>query len=215
LTASKRLGDIWHLVVVAVVKAGLSNVGEALFKLARCHQDQRAAVVALHHILLHLQLLFAEAGQLPLLLLLLTDGAHASRLARNLGLALVEGNAFPGHHVHILEMAAQVTGLREGLLALGAGEGALARVLAEVVPQVAALFKDAVAAAVSALEVKLHAQGLWVPHLDGLVPVAGNSLKRFRFNPLVELARCALGRNFPALSNFSHQVLGPRARLPA
>jgi hypothetical protein len=100
-----------------------------------------------------LQLFFAEAGKLPLFLLLLTDGAHASRLARNLGLTLVEGNAFPWHHVHILEMTTQVPGLREGLLALGAGEGTLARVLAEVVPQVAALLKDAVAAAVSALEV--------------------------------------------------------------
>lgn len=150
MASRKRLGD---LVVLAVVKAGLSNVGEALFKLGRRHQYQRAAVVALHHILLHLQLLFAEAGKLPLFLLLLADGTHATRLARNLGLALVEGNAFPWHHVHILEMAAQVSGLREGLLALGACEGALARVLAEVVSQVAALLKDAVTTAVSALEI--------------------------------------------------------------
>ena len=166
---------------MAVVKAGLCNVGEALFKLARCHQDQRTAVVALHHILLHLQLLFAKAGQLPLLLLLLTDGAHPSRLARNLGLALVEGNALPGHHVHIFEMAAQVPGLREGLLALGAGEGALARVLAEVVPKVAALLENRAAAAMPTPEIQLHAHRFVVAHLDRLVPITRDSLEGLGF----------------------------------
>lgn len=44
-----------------------------------------------------------------------------------------ERNAFAGHAMYVLEMAAKVTTLRERLLALGAGKGPLSSVLAEMV----------------------------------------------------------------------------------
>jgi hypothetical protein len=83
--------------------------------------------------------------------------------------------------VHVFEVTAQVAALGECLFTLWARERPLPGVLTEVVPEIAALFKNGAAAAVSALEVELHAHGLLVTHLDGLVPVAGDALKRLRF----------------------------------
>lgn len=73
--------------------------------------------------------------------------------------------------VHILEMPAEITALSKGLLAERALEGPQAGVLAEVVPQVAALLENASAVRVSALEIELHALGFGVLDPDSLVPL--------------------------------------------
>ena len=75
-------------------------------------------------------------------------------------------------------MSAQVTALSEGLLALGAGEGSQAGVLAEVVSQVARLLEHRVAVRVHTLEVQFDALGVRVAHLDRLVPAAWDAFER-------------------------------------
>ena len=64
--------------------------------------------------------------------------------------------------VDVLQVAAQVSALSEVLFALFALVGAGARVLAEVVAQVAALAEHAFAPAVATAEEKLRALGLLV-----------------------------------------------------
>lgn len=53
--------------------------------------------------------------------------------SESLTLPFKERNAFAGNAMHVFEVAAEVTTLCERLLALGAGEGPLSSVLAEVV----------------------------------------------------------------------------------
>lgn len=79
--------------------------------------------------------------------------------------------------MHVLQVAAQVAALGEGLLAEGALEGAEACMLAEVVPQVATLLEDTAAVRIPALEVELHSLSLWVLHADGLVPLLRDTLE--------------------------------------
>lgn len=141
---------------------GLRNVWVPPTELLARHQKQRALALVRYR----------DVLAAPLLVVF-----GAERLA----LPLEEGDAFARNPVHVFEVAAQVAALGEGLLALRAREGPLSGVLAEVVPEIAALFKNGAAAAVSALEVELHAHCLLVAHLDGLVPVAWDALKRLRF----------------------------------
>lgn len=82
--------------------------------------------------------------------------------------------------MHILEVATKIAALRECLTAFGAGKRSLPCVLSKMVAKVTAFLKDRTATTVSTLEVKFNAHGLGVAHFDGLVPVAGNTLKRFR-----------------------------------
>lgn len=82
--------------------------------------------------------------------------------------------------VDVLEVAAEVAALRECLVAVGAGKWSLARVLAEMVPQVTALLENAVAVRVPALEEQLDAVRLLVLDLDGLVPLRRDALESLR-----------------------------------
>ena len=82
--------------------------------------------------------------------------------------------------MHVLQVSAEVSALSEGLLAIGARERSLASVLAEMVPQIAALFERAIAARVLALEVKFDAMGFLILHLDGLVPLSWDALEGLR-----------------------------------
>ena len=86
-------------------------------------------------------------------------------------------HAVPSDTMHVLQVSAQVSTLRESLLAERAPEGPHACVLAKVVSQVAALFEDTSALRVLALEVELHSLGLWVLHSDGLVPLFRNAFE--------------------------------------
>ena len=58
-----------------------------------------------------------------------------------------------GHLVHVLEMAAEISALRESLAANCAAVGPLARVLPEVILQIAALLEDHFTAGQLALKV--------------------------------------------------------------
>jgi hypothetical protein len=84
-------------------------------------------------------------------------------------------------------MSAQVTALSEGLLALGAGEGSQAGVLAEVVSQVAALLEGAGATGIFALEKQLDALGVRILDFYRFVPLLGNAFKVFRCEVLLGL----------------------------
>jgi hypothetical protein len=95
--------------------------------------------------------------------------------------------------VHILKVPAQITTLSESLGADVAGEGSLACVFAEVVSEVATLFKGRATACETAFEEHLDSGSLWVPHLDGLVPVLGDSFEStgvnvIRFSHLLVLS---------------------------
>ena len=79
--------------------------------------------------------------------------------------------------MHILKVSAQITTLCESLGADVAGEWSLARVFAEVVSEIATLFKGRAAAYETAFEDHLDPGSLWVSHLDGLVPVLGYSFE--------------------------------------
>ena len=83
------------------------------------------------------------AGLLTNFLLGLDCDLRVGQLAVNFGTRYV---------VHILHVAAQVAALSERLVALGALERSDSGMLAEVVPEIAALLEDAVAALVLALE---------------------------------------------------------------
>ena len=84
--------------------------------------------------------------------------------------------------MHIFEVAPQVSTLREGLVALGAVEGSLTCVFAEVVAQIAAFLEDTFAATVHALEIEFDALRHLMFDLDGLMPLLGNAFERSRFN---------------------------------
>ena len=79
--------------------------------------------------------------------------------------------------VHLLQVAAQIATLRKVLSAMLALEWSLTSVLPEVVPQIARLFEDTPAIRVHALKVQLLPLGIWVFHLDGLVPIRGDSFE--------------------------------------
>ena len=74
-------------------------------------------------------------------------------------------------------MAPQVATLSEELPTEGALVGSNSRVLAEMVPQVAALAEDGVAPGVLAAKVELGALGIFVEHADGLVPLVRNAIE--------------------------------------
>lgn len=76
-------------------------------------------------------------------------------------------------------MAAQVSALSERLLTNVTLEGAHISVLAEVVPQVAALAKESIAVGDLAAKVELDALRVLVVHLHYFVPVRGNTIKLF------------------------------------
>lgn len=82
------------------------------------------------------------------------------------------------HLMHIFEVAPQVSTLREGLVALGAVEGSLTCVFAEVVAQIAAFLEDTFAATVHALEIEFDALRHLMFDLDGLMPLLGNAFER-------------------------------------
>ena len=77
-------------------------------------------------------------------------------------------------------MPAEIPTLGEVLLANLAFERTLPCVFSEVVPQIAALLKDAFALWELALKVELNALRLSIPNFDSLVPIFGNALKRVR-----------------------------------
>lgn len=80
-----------------------------------------------------------------------------------------------GNLVHVLQVAAQVAALGEGFEAHGTGKGPLAGMLAEVVPQVAALLENALAASMLALEVQFDALRFQMLDLHSLMPLSGNT----------------------------------------
>ena len=63
------------------------------------------------------------------------------------------------HVVNILHMTAQITALRECFRALWALERSLTRMLPEVIPEVATLLEDTIAALVLAFEEQLNTLG--------------------------------------------------------
>ena len=83
----------------------------------------------------------------------------------------VVGLRFTIDRVYVLEVATQVSALREVLLADIALVGPRGRVLAEVVPQVAALAEDGLAAFELAAEEQLGTLRLLAVDLDRLVPL--------------------------------------------
>ena len=88
----------------------------------------------------------------------------------DLGVRQFVVNFFAGGIVHVLHMAAEVAALSERLVALGALERPHPGVLPEVVPQIAALLEDAVAAFVLALEEQFDTLCLRITHLNRFVP---------------------------------------------
>lgn len=123
---------------------------------------------------------------------------------QGLGLPLEVANFIAGHLVHVLQVTTQIATLREGLLALGAREGPLPRMLAEMVAQVAALLEDRAAACVTTAEIQLHAHRFRIPHLDGLVPRVRNALEGLA----VHAALSAQLGDLRALSELVHEGLG-------
>lgn len=83
--------------------------------------------------------------------------------------------------MHIFQVTAKVSTLSESFLAFGTSERALASVLPEVVPQIAALFKYRATCSMTTFEVQLDAHRVMIFHFDSLVPVARNTLKCLRF----------------------------------
>lgn len=79
--------------------------------------------------------------------------------------------------VHVFQVPAQIATLREILLTDLTFKRSLASVLSEVVPQIAALLKDAFAVFEAALEVELYTLGLGIPNFDSLMPRFGNAFK--------------------------------------
>ena len=77
-------------------------------------------------------------------------------------------------------MTTKIATLGESFVADLASERPLGRVLAEVIAQVAALGEGGVAAVELATEVKLHALGSLISHLNDLVPLCWNALKFLR-----------------------------------
>jgi len=76
-------------------------------------------------------------------------------------------------------MTPKVTALSERLVAELTVEGSLPSVLAEVVPQIAALLEDTLAVEVLAAEIKFDALAFLIFDLNGLVPLARDTLERF------------------------------------
>lgn len=81
--------------------------------------------------------------------------------------------------VDYFEVAAQVTRLCEAFTTELASEGSLARVLAEVVAQIATFLEDCPAASESAPKEQPNAIGDRVTHFDRLVPAVRNLGKGF------------------------------------
>lgn len=164
----------------------LGHVGIALLEFTNIHVHQRL-VVAL-----------VTVTRLRALELVPVGGALG------LCLPLEVADLVAGNLVHVLKVATQIPALRESLLALGAREGTLARVLAEMVAQVAALLEDGPASSVAATEIEFDAHSVGVPHFDGLVPRVRNAVKSFG----VDAALAAQFGNFCAFGQLVHQGLG-------
>ena len=82
------------------------------------------------------------------------------------------------HLVHILQMPAKVAALSECLVALRTVVGPLTCVLAEVIPQIAALLEDLFAARVHTSEILLDALCHFMFHLNGLMPLFWDAVER-------------------------------------
>ena len=82
--------------------------------------------------------------------------------------------------VYIFHMSPEISTLGEGLPTTLALEGSLARVLAEVVPEVAAFLEDRVAPLVHTAEVQLDPLCLLVANLDRLVQVRRDGVEGSR-----------------------------------
>ena len=80
--------------------------------------------------------------------------------------------------VHLLEVAAQVSALREGHLAVAASEGSNLGVLAEVVSKVAALLEHFIAPFKPACEIELLSICSFATNFDSLIPGPRNTPKR-------------------------------------
>ena len=82
----------------------------------------------------------------------------------------------------VFEVTPKIATLSEGLLAHGAGEGALACVLAEVISQIATLLEHTLTVWVLAFKIKLYALAHQMLHLDRLMPLPRNPRERFRLD---------------------------------
>jgi hypothetical protein len=81
--------------------------------------------------------------------------------------------------MNVFVMAAQISTLSECLLTNLTLEWAHIRMLAEVVPQVAALAKECLAVRKLAAEVELDSLGIFVANLDHLMPIRRDTIKFF------------------------------------
>lgn len=80
--------------------------------------------------------------------------------------------------VNIFKVPAEISALRESLEALRTLERSLARMLPEVIAQVATLLEDASALVNAAFEVQFHSLRHRVAHFDRLVPEIWYSVER-------------------------------------
>ena len=74
-------------------------------------------------------------------------------------------------------MAAQISTLRERFVTSRALKRSLTSMLPEVIPEVAALLEDTVAALVLAFEEQFHTLGHFIFDLNGFVPIVRNTGK--------------------------------------
>jgi len=88
-----------------------------------------------------------------------------------------ETNHLSRDAVDILQVPAEISTLSEGLHALGARKWALACMFAKVIPQITALFENGSTVGITTLKIKFDPHRFRVPHLDGLMPRSGNTLK--------------------------------------
>ena len=82
--------------------------------------------------------------------------------------------------MNISQMPAKISALRECLTTLGAAEGPLVGVFAEMVTKVATLSEDTLAVLEVALEELLNSFGHWVVDFDSLMPLMRLLLWRFQ-----------------------------------
>ena len=98
--------------------------------------------------------------------------------------------------MHVLQMATQIAALREELPADFTLVGPLHRVLAKVVPQVAALAKDGLAAFKPAPEVQFGSLRFAIIDFDSFVPLLGYAFKLLGIRSL----SVYIGRTFAGYS---------------
>ena len=131
------------MTLIYIVQVILSDVGVLLLELTASHQDKRALITGLidRPFLKILTSNYSKVVRGLVVHQLLLMGLGGVRLT-SLTLLLEERNGLLGQKMHIFQVTAQVTALGESLFTLWASVGSEARVLSEMVPQVAALFKD-------------------------------------------------------------------------